>query len=367
MADAAQTIMIVDGSADYADNLREILEGAGYRVRLSASRAQALEQASAESFTVALIDVMLPDGDGASLAKSLKQRRPGSEVILLTGFPAERSHYSPVKDGVRAYLPKPCSPEYLLCTIDEAIRHAALREENQQLAQRVAIAEKLTAVGTLTTGLSHEIRNPLNAATLHLTLLERRIRRIPTELQPDLISSLSTARDELRRLTDLVQDFLQFARPQAITPSPVDLTAVAESVRILLLPQAKEAGISLHSRYAPARMVAGDADALKQAILNLVINAIQAVPSGGQVTLEIGDEGSEVSLAVTDTGPGIPNVLKSRIFEPFFTTKPTGSGLGLPIVYSIIRCHGGGLILEDVPTSGARFVMRLPAMEPESG
>lgn len=360
MAKSLKTVLIVDASVDFADNLREILEHAGYATRLAATGAAATKLAESEEFAVALIDILLPDGDGGSVARSLKALRPSAESILFVGFPAHGR--VPLQAGIRAYLTKPCAPEDILYTIEDAMRQSALREENQQLSQRILVSEKLAAVGTLTAGLSHEIRNPLNSATLHLTLLERRIRRIPLEYQAELIASLASMREEIHRLNDLVRDFLQFAQPREFAPAPVDLTSVADSVRLLLEPQAAAAGLTVEHSYASARLVAGDAEELREAILNLLLNAIQATPGGGRVLVEIKDQGDSVALAVEDSGPGVPSALHTRIFEPFFTTKETGTGLGLPIVHAIAQRHGGGLILEAGKTSGARFVMKLPAI-----
>lgn len=353
-----KTILVVDDSAAYADNLQQILTGAGYRVLLATSRDAAMKLTDAENFCVAILDSRLPDGDGASLARALKARRPQAEMILFTSVPLLGPSLTMLKPDVWACVAKPCPTEELLLLVQEAEHQATLQEEKRELSERVLIAENLAAAGRVSAGLSHEIRNPLNSTSLQLSLLERRVRRLPKDLQPEILEPIGAVREEIQRLNRLVEEFLDFARPREFAPAPVDLTALAEHVRILLEPQALESGIRLECHSRAACVVLGEVDRLRQAVLNLALNAIQATPAGGSVRLEVGEAGGEIFLAVEDTGPGIPGALRPRIFEPFYTTKPKGTGLGLPIVYSIVRRHGGNLTLDENRPRGARFVMR---------
>lgn len=353
-----RTVLVVDDSAAYADNLRQILESAGYSVLIAASRDAATTLAIAENFSVAIVDSRLPDGDGSSLVQALKVRRPEAEMILFTGAPLVGATVKMRQADLWATLTKPCPTEDLLLVVREAMHQVILLEQKRELSERVLLAEKLAAAGALSSALSHEIRNPLNSTTLQLAVLERRVRRIPTGLQSDLLEPITAVRQEIQRLNKLVEDFLQFARPREFAPSPVDLASLAESIRTLLLPQALEAGLQLECQCASACTVIGEADRLRQAVMNLVLNGIQATPAGGCVVIKVGEAAGEVFLAVEDTGPGIPSALRPRIFEPFYTTKPNGTGLGLPIVYSIVRRHGGNLTLEDTSQRGTRFVMK---------
>lgn len=353
-----RTVLVVDDSAEYADNLRQILTGAGYRVLVAVSGQAATELAAVESFCVAIVDSRLPDIDGASLASALKTCRPQSEIILFTGASVIGATMTAMNTEVWACLTKPCPTEALLTILREAMQQAMLHEEKRALAERVLIAEKLATAGALSAGLSHEIRNPLNSTVLQLALLERRVRRIPSDFQPELLDPIAAVRQEIERLSRLLDDFLEFARPREVNPTQVDLAEVASSVQTLLKPQALEAGLRLECQGSSAHRILGESDRLRQAVLNLVLNAIQATPAGGTVRIEVGDVNSEVFLAVTDTGPGVPLALRPRIFEPFYTTKQTGTGLGLPIVYTIVRRYGGSLTLDDVLGSGARFVMK---------
>lgn len=353
-----RSLLIVDDNRALVDNLSEILDEAGYDVRTAASCAEAL--AKAPGMCVALVDVRLPDGDGISLASQLKERWPDAEVILLTGYATLESATAAVRAGAWAYLIKPCSPDDLLLAVRQAVRHVTHSEEKRQLARRALVAEKLAAVGTMAAGLSHEIRNPLNAASLQLTLLERRLRRLSAETQPALLGPLSLVQQEIERLKGIVEDFLAFARPSDFHPAPLELKTIARAVLDLFTAQAEQAGLRFESDLATTRLVDGDAGRLRQAVTNLVLNAIQATPAGGWIRIEVGEQAGEAFVAVEDSGPGIPAEVRPRVFEPFFTTKEQGSGLGLPLVHAIVQQHAGNISLEEGRVGGARFVIRLP-------
>ena len=165
---------------------------------------------------MALVDLRLPDGDGNALAPRLKELAPEGQVVLLTGFATLESAVSAVRAGACAYLVKPCAMEDLLLTVEQAMRQVRLHAEKLELARRARTAEKLAAVGTMTAGLSHEIRNPLNAAALQLNVLERRLARLDPVEQAALREPLLLVKDEI----------------PAPGPHPGGLPAVREAARV---------------------------------------------------------------------------------------------------------------------------------------
>jgi signal transduction histidine kinase len=361
-------VLVVDDNAALVDNLAEILEGAGYAVRRAGTCAAALPLAL-EGFDVALVDLRLPDGDGTALAPQLKETSPDGEVVLLTGFATLESAVAAVRAGACAYLVKPCATQELLVTVEQAMRQVRLHGEKRDLSRRAQMAEKLAAVGTMTAGLSHEIRNPLNAAALQLSVLERRIHRLVGDAQPSLLEPLTLVKDEIRRLDHILEDFLQFARPREFVAKPVDVVAVVSRVLDLLGGEAERRGVRLERDLEPVPPVAGDDERLRQVLVNLGLNALEAVGGGGVVRVSCRLEppasdhagaGPEVAIRVDDDGSGIPPESRDRIFEPFFTTKARGSGLGLSIVHAIVTQHGGRIRVEDSPDGGARFLLLLP-------
>lgn len=330
---------------------------------LGASSCRAARERAAERFDVALVDLRLPDGDGTALAAELKAAAPDSEVVLLTGFATLETAVAAVRAGACAYLMKPCAPQELLLTLEQAMRQVRLHAEKRELARRAQVTEKLAAVGTMTAGLSHEIRNPLNAAALQLSVLERRLRKLPDAQQGPLLEPLLLVRDEIRRLDHILEDFLQFARPREFRPGVVDVRELMRRVVDLLSGQAESRKVTLEQGVVEDGVppVTGEEERLRQVLINLCLNGLEASPEGGHVTLSAGHEAGRVWLTVDDSGPGVPPEIRDRLFEPFFTTKAQGSGLGLPIVHAIVTQHGGTLEVGTAPGGGARFILRLPA------
>jgi signal transduction histidine kinase len=259
-------------------------------------------------------------------------------------------------------------------TVEQAMRQVRLHGEKQALAHKAQMAEKLAAVGTLTAGLSHEIRNPLNAALLQLTVLERRLQRLAGDLQGPLLEPLVLVKDEIRRLDHILEDFLQFARPRVFVPRAVELCQVVSRVLDLLAGEAERRSIRLERELTAdpgGTPVAGEEERLRQVLVNLTLNAIEATPDGGRVRVRClvlapdqaqGERDTSVAVTVDDSGPGVPAAARDRIFEPFFTTKARGSGLGLSIVHAIVLQHGGTISVGEAPGGGARFLLRLPRL-----
>jgi signal transduction histidine kinase len=352
-------LLIVEDNSDFVANLREILEDLGHHIRATTTCAKALELAR-DWVEVALVDLRLPDGDGTWLAEQLKDQNPDCEVVLLTGHASVESAAEAVRAGVWAYLVKPVSTPDLLSTVDKALRHVRAQVEKRELARRAQIAEKLATVGTLTAGLSHEIRNPLNAASLQLAVLERRLRKLDPAAQPPLLEPLTLVRDEIRRLEHILQDFLQFARPNPVNAHPVDMKELLRSVVSFLQGDADRRRVTLLSDCDTAPKLRADGDQLRQVFMNLLLNALDAAGEGGLVSVSCQAGGGQVRVFVDDSGPGVDPAQADRIFEPFFTTKAQGSGLGLPITNGIVSQHGGRLEVSRSPLGGARFTVTLP-------
>jgi len=362
MADARGVILLVDDNAALVDNLAEILEDAGHATLRAGSCAAARTEAT-RGFDVALVDLRLPDGDGTELARALKSTAPDAQMILLTGHASTESAASAVRAGAFAYLVKPTPSADLLLTVEQALQTVRNATERRELARRAQRAEKLAAVGTLAAGLSHEIKNPLNAAALQLTVLERRLKRLPN-LPADIFDPLGLVQAEIKRLASFLDEFLQFARPRELAASSLDVARLIGEVVDLLRPQASAAQLVLEVETPPLPPVPADEPKLRQALVNLVLNAIQATPPGGTVRVVTGREEGDACICVDDSGPGVPAAVRDRIFEPFFTTKDAGTGLGLPLVHAIVQQHEGTIALETSPQGGARFHLRLPLDQP---
>jgi two-component system sensor histidine kinase HydH len=348
-------VLLVDDNAALVDNLRETLEDEGYAVATAGSVAQTTEAAAA-GFDVALVDLKLPDGDGTELTGKLRRDHPDASIVMLTGNATLETAIAAVRAGAFAYLVKPVSTPDLLLTLEQALRQVRLQAEKRELSRRAQVAEKLAAVGTLTAGLSHEIRNPLNAASLQLVVLERRVHKLTAVDQAPLLEPLKLVRDEIARLEHLLQDFLQFARPRELNSQPLLLEPLLLAVSNLLAGEAERRGVLLE-RDLPLDLprIQGEDERLRQVLMNLALNALEATPRGGRIRIVAQARAEDVWIAVDDSGPGIDAQVRQRIFEPFFSTKASGSGLGLPIVHAIVSQHGGAVGVETSPLGGARF------------
>jgi PAS domain S-box-containing protein len=238
--------------------------------------------------------------------------------------------------------------------------------EEHDLALRTGRAERLAALGTMAAGLAHEIRNPLNAAALQLAVVQRRLSRASGADVPGALEAAQVVSGEMARLAGLVREFLDFARPQPLRLTRVDLRATVEEVGSLLLPETEAAGVDLALDLPEEVRVELDAERIKQVILNLVQNAAEATGTGGHVRLRVASRDGGALLEVEDDGPGLPEE-PAMVFEPFFTTKPGGTGLGLAIVHRIVTDHGGRIDCASRPGS-TRFSVFLPsALAPGRG
>lgn len=228
-----------------------------------------------------------------------------------------------------------------------------------RMATELDVATRLAAISRITGGVAHEIKNPLNAISLRLDLLRARL-GAPEE---ELMAEIDILSNEVRRLDRVVKTFLDFSRPVDVKLTEVDLVAIAREVADLTTPQARLAGIQVWfeatEESAPIR---GDADMLKQAILNLVLNAIEALKNGGNLWLRVSREGNAVALNVSDDGPGIPPEVRDKVFQLYFTTKQRGSGIGLAMTFRAVQLHNGTINFSTEQGRGTAFQMQFPAL-----
>lgn len=235
-------------------------------------------------------------------------------------------------------------------------------ELRARMAECEQFRKNLNAFAQLAAHVAHEVRNPLNAIMLNADLLEEEVRRCDCAGAGEAGVLIATVQQEAERLQRLTDEYLAFARPPSPALGQHSLNAVVDDLTHLVREEATRQGVAVAadmSRDCPCGVF--DPQQMKQAALNLVRNAIQAMPDGGRVTLAtaVRPDGS-VALSISDTGPGVPDEQRCRIFEPFYTTKANGTGLGLPLAMHIARDHGGDLEVENLAPVGARFTITLP-------
>jgi signal transduction histidine kinase len=220
-------------------------------------------------------------------------------------------------------------------------------------------------ISQLAGGLAHEIRNPLSTLSLNLDLLAEDFRDADNPRDRRAQQRVDRLKREVQRLYDILENFLRFARVQELKLSATDLNTLIEELCDFYEPQATTQGIVIRTHLAPdlPRPLI-DADLLKQALLNLVLNAQHAMPEGGELIMTTRREGRWIVLDVIDTGAGMTDDIRARIFDPFYSTRPGGSGLGLPTTRKIIEAHGGTIDVQSVPGKGSRFSIHLPVPAP---
>lgn len=233
-----------------------------------------------------------------------------------------------------------------------------------RMQSTLAYSRKLAALGRLTAGIAHEVKNPLNAMMIHLELLRSKIRNAPSGGEGDggALAHVGVIESEVRRLDEVVQGFLKFARPEDLRLTPVSVSALIDDIRPLVAAEAERAGVLVEAPPPEAGLlVSGDTAMLRQVLMNLAINACQAMPHGGTLRLAAQADGHDhVEIRVSDTGVGIAPEDLGRIFNLYFTTKTAGSGIGLSMVYRIVQMHDGEIDVESTPGSGTTFRVRLP-------
>jgi two-component system sensor histidine kinase HydH len=237
--------------------------------------------------------------------------------------------------------------------------------QHRQLAQvtaleaEVARRRRLSMLGDLSAGVGHEIRNPLNAVSMGLQRLRAEFAPAGDREEYDRVIELVSG--EVRRLNALVDEFLSLARPPVLKPEPVAVPALVDEVVRLIGEEAGRSGVRIE-QLVPDDLppLVADRDRLEQVLLNLARNAIDAMPDGGTLRIEARVTPRTLTLAVTDSGGGIPPEIRARIFEPYFTTKTRGLGLGLAISRQIVEAHGGALDVEAAAGGGACFRVHLP-------
>jgi signal transduction histidine kinase len=237
--------------------------------------------------------------------------------------------------------------------------------ERVLMEERVRRMERFLSLGTLASGLHHEIKNPLTALSIHVQLLEKRLRD-PLSRRP-VDEVIGVLKSEVHRLTGVLESFRDFASLQRMNLRQADASEIVAEVVRLIGPQADQQHVEITVRRAERALprVPLDVEKFKQAVLNLVINALDVMPDGGGLVLGTSAGDGELLVEVSDTGPGIPKEIRGEVFKPYFTTKSQGTGMGLALTEKLIGQHGGRIEFRTGPL-GTTFCISVP-LEPRVG
>jgi PAS domain S-box-containing protein len=232
-------------------------------------------------------------------------------------------------------------------------------ETRRQIQSQLDVSARLAAISRLTGGVAHEIKNPLQAITVHLELLRSRLAGETGVVAPEI----ETIAREIQRLDRVVKTFLDFTRPIELKMRDLEMAGLAREVAALVGPSAGQQGVRIELDAEPGGiLVHGDPDLLKQAILNVVVNGVESMKSGGRLGIELRQEGGECRLSISDEGVGIPPEIREKIFNLYYSTKGKGSGIGLAMTYRVVQLHNGTIDLTSEVGKGTTFLLRFPAI-----
>ncbi|HYX52124.1 MAG TPA: ATP-binding protein [Candidatus Limnocylindrales bacterium] len=233
-------------------------------------------------------------------------------------------------------------------------------ESVHSIEHEIELSRRLAAIGRLTSGVAHEVKNPINAIVVHLEVLRQKLK----EIDPDTRRHMDVIGSEIQRLDRVVQTLVDFTRPVELRLSEIDLRKLVEDVVILASPAAEQNNVSIDRQNADHPLVSRvDSDLVKQAVLNIVINGVQAMPEGGTLRLSLRREAESAVITIRDYGQGIPTDIRDKIFNLYFTTKKGGSGIGLAMAYRVVQLHHGSLEFTSTPGHGTTFYLRFPLTE----
>ncbi|QDU88076.1 Sensor protein ZraS [Pirellulimonas nuda] len=225
------------------------------------------------------------------------------------------------------------------------------------------LLDQYTEIARLAGGLAHEIKNPLSTIRLNMQLLAEELEGLPPAAERRATKRMEAVQRECQRLHDLLDDFLNYAKVRRFDLKPVDLNREIQLTLEFFEPEAQQAGVEIITYFdAELPAVRLDREAFRGALLNLLINAKQAMPDGGQLVVQTRPYGTTAAVYLTDNGVGMDDRTAAQMFETFFSTKPGGSGLGLPTAAKIIEAHGGAIAVETELGRGTRFTIELPGV-----
>ena len=382
-------VLIVDDEQGIRDNFRDYLEDLGYEVCQAADGGEGLEVFAREEPDLVLTDLCMPQMRGADLVTRIRALSPATPIVVVSGSADMREAIESLRNGASDYVVKPVLEAVELdVVIRRNLESARLREENRRYQENLEElvrqrtqelreseeqlhqSQKLEAVGQLAGGLAHDINNMLTAILGHADLLR-------LKLGPDGPLQIHVCEMEkaVTRSRGIIRQLLAFARKQQLEPHILDLNEQVAEIHKVLAPLIGE---DIHLRFQPGTpmfKIRFDPSSLDQVIMNLVVNARDAMPRGGTLDIETstftldeaagveGPPGPYVVLSVRDSGQGMDRETLARIFEPFYTTKPLGkgTGLGLSTVFGIIKQGGGFIRVTSALGAGSTFRVHIPA------
>jgi signal transduction histidine kinase len=390
---AGRTILIVDDEKINLDLTARVFRNRGFKVLTAANAPEALALVKGNNPEIVVLDYMMPEMNGFSALKEIRQRFPATYVIILTGRGSERIAVELMKAGASDYIVKPFLNQDLVERVEKVLKVRAIEIRNRELLverdslvreiaswnreleervrektnelQRVQgeiiQAEKMSTLGYLSAGMAHEIRNPLNSIGLYVQL----VKGSPDETER--LECLAKIEQEIKRIDGILRKLMDAVKRPRFHLRQVSINEVVDSAIELFTSRMEMHRVSLKREYLRIPPpIQADPTELEQIFTNLFVNSIEEMTDGGVLGVVLDQDDSTIVIRVSDTGKGIPRENITRVFDPFFTTKNSGTGLGLSVVLRIVRTYNGRIEVESEEGKGTVFTVYLPVPEAAS-
>ncbi len=378
-------VLVVDDEPSLRLTMAEFLKRAGYSVLTAADYDSAVVH-QVEELDVAVIDINLPGKNGIHLLQNICAAPVYVPVIMITGEPNLSVIPEIVRAGAYDFIAKPIVKDVLLNAVGRAAEKKRLNDEKRRLEeeikryaeeletrveertaeliethQRLVKQERIAALGRAAAQVAHEVKNPLAGLLLYSLHLKSKA----TNFSESEISLVDKIVDTINHLNSRVEQILGFARPVNLTVGAGNLNQMVNDVLELLRPQLTANNVEVHLSLGLHAYGMLDEASLRGALMNLMLNAIEAMRNGGTLSIATSETGETVQLKISDTGPGIGEEEAKKIFEPFYTTKAQGLGLGMPYASKIVEQHGGTISVASKLGEGTTISITLPAAQTE--
>ncbi|MBU1056179.1 MAG: response regulator [Proteobacteria bacterium] len=358
------TVVVIDDEEDIRDVMAMMLKDSGYLVKTASDGIAGVDLCNKILPQIVITDIRMPGMDGIKVLETLKINIPDTEVIVATAFGEMDIAIRALQLDASDFITKPIGHDAFFTALTRAKDRYTARKKLKDIQHQ----DKMMSLGRLAASVAHEINNPLSGVLNYIKLMHKTLAKgaLSEESRIKFISQLELIESELGRCTQIVSGLLTFSRKSDPAFIKINIENLLNHCVLLSRHKMELGKIDLKlytSPYLPE--VKGDFNQLHQCIINLLFNAVDAMPDGG--TLELSAENDPdkgfVAISVKDTGHGISEKNLAHIFEPFFTTKRNGYGigLGLPTVYGIIKRHKGSIDVKSRPDKGSVFTLRLPS------
>jgi signal transduction histidine kinase len=381
------SIVIIDDDKNILELTSLILSKHGFQTYCAVGATDGFELISNHNPELVLLDYMMPEMDGLTALQQIRNRFPDTYVVMLTGRGSEEVAVELMKNGASEYLLKPFNNRNLVERLGNVLRIRDIELHNKELQKQqekllfeieqwnlelqkrvreksealqsaneeIAQSEKLAAMGYLSAGMAHDIRNPLNSISLFIQLMRQ------TTIEPEQLEYQGKILKEVDRIDSIIRKLLDASRRTRVISSNVQIDQVIDSTIEAFAPQIETRKILVDRQYhCIPRPITADPTELEQIFTNLFLNALDAMSRGGRLTIEVLEKDGRVVIRVCDSGSGISDAVLPSIFEPFFSTKNRGTGMGLPVAQRIARMYEGSMEVESSSPAGTTFRLEFP-------